>query len=55
MKRVLMKLWKEEEGQDLVEYGLMVALIGLGTVAGMQGVAGSITTLFGSVGNTMTT
>jgi hypothetical protein len=25
MKSFLMRLWKEEEGQDLVEYGLLVA------------------------------
>jgi pilus assembly protein Flp/PilA len=30
----LKRLWKDEEGQDMVEYGLLVALIGV-VVAGV--------------------
>jgi hypothetical protein len=29
MNTLLKRLWQEEEGQDLVEYGLLVVLIGL--------------------------
>ena len=29
------RLWQEEEGQDLVEYGLLVVLIALFAIAGM--------------------
>ena len=29
MKTMLKRLWKEEEGQDLIEYALLVALIAL--------------------------
>ncbi len=29
MKTMLMRLWKEEEGQDLIEYALLVSLIAL--------------------------
>ena len=29
-----------EEGQDLVEYGLLIALISFGAIAGMQNLAG---------------
>ena len=35
-----------EEGQDLVEYALVVALIALGAVASMKTVAHSISTEF---------
>jgi Flp pilus assembly pilin Flp len=27
MKSMLMRLWKEEEGQDLLEYALLIVLI----------------------------
>jgi Flp pilus assembly pilin Flp len=29
MKNLMMRLWKQEEGQDLIEYVLQVALIAL--------------------------
>ena len=35
-----------EEGQDLVEYALVVALIAFGAVAAMQGLATEINTSF---------
>jgi Flp pilus assembly pilin Flp len=27
MKNMLMRLWKDEEGQDLLEYALLIALV----------------------------
>ncbi|HEV2387271.1 MAG TPA: hypothetical protein VGS20_08450 [Candidatus Acidoferrales bacterium] len=33
IKRILSQLWREEDGQDLVEYALLVVLIALGTIA----------------------
>ncbi len=38
-----------EEGQDLVEYALVVALIAFGAVAGMNALAGGINTAFQNV------
>ena len=38
-----------EEGQDLVEYALVVALIAFGAVAGMHALAGGINTAFQNV------
>jgi|CZKF01.1.fsa_nt_gi pilus assembly protein Flp/PilA len=38
-----------EQGQDLVEYALVVALIALGATASMQSLAGAISTSFGSI------
>ncbi len=42
----LMRLWKEEEGQDLVEYALLITLISLALVATMKLLAGAIVTVF---------
>jgi pilus assembly protein Flp/PilA len=38
-----------EEGQDLVEYALVVALIAFGSTAGMSHLAGGINTAFNNV------
>ena len=32
----LKRLWKEEEGQDLVEYALLVVLLALAATIGMK-------------------
>jgi pilus assembly protein Flp/PilA len=46
MKSMLKRLWKEEEGQDLVEYGLLLVLISLAAVAAMGTLATAISTAF---------
>ncbi|HME59050.1 MAG TPA: hypothetical protein VKF63_11985 [Terracidiphilus sp.] len=38
-----------EEGQDLVEYALVVAIIALGATATMKGLAQVISSSFGSI------
>ena len=38
-----------EEGLDLVEYALVVALISFGAILGMQGLAAGINTAFGNI------
>jgi pilus assembly protein Flp/PilA len=47
-------LLPEEEGQDLIEYALIVALIAFAATAGMSSLAGSINNAFGSIGTTLT-
>jgi pilus assembly protein Flp/PilA len=42
-------LVSHEEGQDLVEYALVVAIIALGATASMQSLAGVISSSFGSI------
>lgn len=54
MKNLLKRLWQEEEGQDLVEYGLLVVLIALAATAGMSSLATSLNNMFSSVGTTLT-
>jgi len=46
MKVLFKRLWQEEEGQDLVEYGLLVVLVGLAAIAAMSGLATGISTAF---------
>ena len=47
-------LLQSEDGQDLIEYALMVALIAFGTAAGMQSLATGISNMFANVGNYLT-
>lgn len=51
----LKNLFLNEEGQDLVEYALVVALIALAATAGMQTLASDISTAFTGVGTTLNT
>jgi len=44
--KMLKRLWKEEEGQDLVEYALLVVLISLAAVVAMQNLASGISDAF---------
>ncbi len=46
MKDMFKRLWREERGQDLTEYALLLVLISLAAVASMQGLAGAISTAF---------
>jgi len=46
-------LVNREEGQDLVEYALVVALIAFGATAGMTSLSGAINTAFGNISTTL--
>ena len=48
MKNMFMRLWKEEEGQDLTEYALLLALIAVTMVATLQALATKIQGVFGA-------
>jgi pilus assembly protein Flp/PilA len=43
----------EEEGQDLVEYALVVALIALAATTGMSSLATKLSAAFTSIGTTV--
>jgi len=51
----LQTLINREEGQDLVEYALVVALIAFGATAGMSSLAQGLNTAFGQVSTTLGT
>ena len=44
-----------EDGQDLVEYSLVFALIAFGSITGMGHLASGINDVFSTVGSTLTT
>jgi len=55
MKNMLKNLMVEESGQDLIEYALVAALVGLGAVAAMRGLTNSIGNTFNGIGTSLTT
>ena len=46
MKRVLYRLLVNTEGQDLIEYALLAALIALAAITAMQTLGGAINSKF---------
>jgi pilus assembly protein Flp/PilA len=54
MIALVTRLWKEDEGQDLVEYGLLIVLISLFAVAAMQGLANGISNAFSNASAQLT-
>ena len=54
LKQALNNLMADESGQDLIEYALVAALVGLGSVAAMNTLSGSIANTFSGVGNALT-
>ena len=60
MNTMLLKLYvkfqdlaSREEGQDLVEYALVVALIAFGATAGMKALATGLNTAFSGMSTTL--
>ena len=53
MRNIVRRLWEEEEGQDLVEYGLLVVLVSLAAVAAMRGLASAISGVFPTASSSM--
>ncbi len=45
----LQSLTNREEGQDLVEYALLIALVALAAITGVNKVASAITTVFSNI------
>jgi pilus assembly protein Flp/PilA len=55
MLKSLCQLHREEAGQGLVEYVLLIALVALAATVGMKGLANSINSAFGEVGSVLAT
>lgn len=47
---VMFQMLKEEHGQDLIEYALVVALIAFAATAGMSTLANDINAAFSNIG-----
>ena len=50
MKNLFVRFVREEEGQDLIEYALLAALIAVACVAGMSALAVDINAIFKAIG-----
>lgn len=48
---IRMNLLRKEDGQDLIEYALVVSLIAFAAVAGMQTLANNINAAFIAIGD----
>lgn len=51
MKQALRNLLRDESGQDLIEYALVAAVLGLAAIAGMSSLASNISNAFSAVGS----
>jgi Flp pilus assembly pilin Flp len=55
MKNLLMRLWKEEEGQDTVEYALLLVLISLVAIVAMSNVGVAANKVFSNAAANLAT
>ena len=51
---IMAQILREDHGQDLIEYALVVALIALAATAGMSSVATAINKAFSNIGSKLT-
>jgi Flp pilus assembly pilin Flp len=49
-----LRIWKDNHGQDLIEYALMAGFVAVAAGAVMSGVSISLSTIFSKVASTMT-
>jgi pilus assembly protein Flp/PilA len=54
MKTFFKLLWQDTEGQDLVEYALMVGMVAVAAVAPMPSLTSTLSTVFSKIGSTVT-
>jgi pilus assembly protein Flp/PilA len=52
--KIFKNLLHDESGQDLIEYALVAALIALGAITAMKGLAGGINTAFSTISSDLT-
>jgi len=55
MKKQLLRLWREEKGQDLTEYALLLVLLSLAAVAFLTPLANAINNVFSNAAANLTT
>jgi pilus assembly protein Flp/PilA len=55
MKLLLKRLWKDEEGQDLTEYALLLVLLSLAAIGSIGGVATAINGVFSNAATNLNT
>ena len=50
---IRMQIWKDNHGQDLIEYALMAGFVAVSAGAIMPGVASSVSTIFSKVSSVL--
>jgi Flp pilus assembly pilin Flp len=55
MINFLMRLWKEEDGQDLTEYALLLVFLALAAIGTLSTLAGAINNAFNTAATKITT
>ena len=55
MKSLMIRLWKEQEGQDLTEYALLLVLLSLAAIGTLGTLASAINSVFTQAATNMTT
>jgi pilus assembly protein Flp/PilA len=53
MKQLVIRLAREEEGQDLVEYAFLITFIALACIVGMQQLGTAINNNYQSISNSL--
>ncbi len=53
MKNLMVRLWKEEEGQDLTEYALLLVLIALAAIVVMSNLGSAVNVVFSKGASTL--
>lgn len=56
MKRLMnqlvrLKIWRDDQGQDLVEYALAAGLVAVAAVACLPGLSGTVNNVFTKIGS----
>jgi pilus assembly protein Flp/PilA len=49
----LLRLMSGEQGQDLIEYALLVCLIALAAIGGVNHIAGAVSKVFSNISTTL--
>ena len=53
MKRLIGRLVREDSGQDLIEYGLLVGIITIGAIVSIQNIGPKVVKYFGDLDTAM--
>ncbi|MBM3735262.1 MAG: Flp family type IVb pilin [Acidobacteria bacterium] len=49
VKNIFVRLWQDEQGQDLVEYALIVAAVGLALITTVNQLSQAVVSLYSSI------
>jgi pilus assembly protein Flp/PilA len=55
MKQLLIRLWKEDGGQDLTEYALLLVLLSLAAIGSLSTLAQAVNGVFQNAATNLTT